>query len=187
MNGNWSGMPEARRAALYRRLAVEMAADDLVSADAPPGAAPRRPRFDELRAAALDPDAPPSAAVTAALAADGESRRAFEALLRDTAVCWFPAAAAAAAAGDGLDAREGDGFEIRIMPSSADDRQVHVLIRIAEGRDAAPAALVAIPAQGGPVRAALPEDIDGVYHLIELGDSPLVRAIRDPASKLALV
>ena len=82
--------------------------------------------------------------------------------------------------------RAEDGFSVQILPSSAEGDQVYVLIHCAEGRDAKPSALVVFPAKGAPVRAVLPEDIDGVYQLVERRDSPLVRAIRDPASRLAL-
>ena len=182
MSRYWSAVPKSEREALYRRLALDLAVDDMVPGEA--GAdAMRPPRFDELYAAALDLDAVPAPSFPARLAAHAGSRRVFESLLRDTAICWFPAAAAAAGGGEGLVAREEDGFKISIRPSSADGDQVYILIRLAEGRDVKPVALVAIPAAGAPVRAALPEDIDGVYQLIELGDSAIARAIRDPASK----
>ena len=185
MSRYWSAVPKSERETLYRRLALDLAVDEMVPGEA--GAdAMRPPRFDELYAAALDLDAVPAPSFPARLAVHAGSRRVFESLLRDTAICWFPAAAAAAG-GDGLVAREEDGFKISIRPSSADGDQVYILIRLAEGRDVKPVALVAIPADGAPVRAALPEDIDGVYQLIELGDSAIARAIRDPASNLALV
>ena len=124
-------------------------------------------------------------ALTAALTADAGLSATFEALVREAALCWFPAAAAAAD-GEGLDMRAEDGFSVQILPSSAEGDQVYVLIHCAEGRDSKPSALVVFPGEGGPVRAVLPEDIDGVYQLVERRDSPLVRAIRDPASRLAL-
>lgn len=185
MSRFWSAVPDSEREALYRRLALDLAIDDLVPAEA--AAVTRPPRFDELYAAALDPDAEPAPSFAAGFAAHPDSQRAFESLLRDTAICWFPAAAAAADGDEGLVAREEEGFEISIRPSSADRDQVYILVELAEGRDVKPVALVAIPAHGTPVRATLPEDIDGVYQLIELGDAAIVRAIRDPASKLALV
>ena len=188
MSRYWSAVPKSERETLYRRLALDLAVDEMVPGEA--GAdAMRPPRFDELYAAALDLDAVPAPSFPARLAAHAGSRRVFESLLRDTAICWFPAAAAAAAAGvgEGLVAREEDGFKISIRPSSADGDQVYILVQIAEGRDIKPVALVAIPASGAPLRAVLPEEIDGVYQLIELGDSEIARAIRDPASKLALV
>ncbi|MDE0058143.1 MAG: hypothetical protein OXP07_08445 [Defluviicoccus sp.] len=185
MSRFWSAVPESEREALYRGLALDLAVDDLVPGEA--AAATRPPRFDELYAAALDPDAAPAPSFAARFAARPESQRVFESLLRDTAICWFPVAAAAAGGDEGLVAREEDGFEISIRTSSADGDQVYILIRLPEGREGKPVALVAIPASGAPMRVALPEDIDGVYQLIELGDSTIVRAIRDPASKLALV
>ena len=186
MSRYWSAVPNAEREALYRRLALELAVDEMVPGDAE-AVVTRPPRFDELYAAALDLDSVLALSFTAGLAAHAGSRRVFESLLRDTAVCWFPAAAAAAGVGEGLVAREEDGFKISIRPSSADGDQVYILVQIAEGRDIKPVALVAIPASGAPLRAVLPEEIDGVYQLIELGDSEIARAIRDPASKLALV
>ena len=185
MSRLWSAVPESERETLYRRLALDLAVDELVPGEA--AATARPPRFDELYAAALDPGGVLAPSFAPGLAAHPDSRRAFESLLRDTAICWFPAAAAAAGGDAGLVAREEDGFEISIRPSSADGDQVYILIRLAEGREGKPVALVAIPPSGAPLRAALPEDIDGVYQLIELGGSAIVRAIRDPAAKLALV
>lgn len=184
MSPRWSEMTEDEHTELRLRLAVDLAADELASAPAPADTA-RRPRFDEIHAAALNPAEAMDESLAAVLTADAETRATFEALVREAALCWFPAAAAAAD-GEGLDMRAEDGFSVQILPSSADGDQVYVLIHCAEGRDAKPSALVVFPAKGAPVRAVLPEDIDGVYQLVERRDSPLVRAIRDPASRLAL-
>ena len=184
MSPRWSEMEEDERTELRLHLAVDLAADELAFAPAPADTA-RRPRFDEIHAAALNPAEAMDEFLTAALTGDIETRATFETLVREAALCWFPAAAAAAD-GEGLEGRAEDGFSIQILPSSAEGDQVYVLIRCAEGRDARPSALVVFPAKGAPVRAVLPEDIDGVYQLVEHGDSPLVRAIRDPASRLAL-
>ena len=184
MSRRWSEMTEEKRTELRLHLAVDLAADELASAPAPADTA-RRPRFDEIHAAALNPAEAMDESLTAALTADAEARETFEALLRDAALCWFPAAAAAAD-GEGLDMRAEDGFSVQILPSSAEGDQVYLLIRCAEGRDSKPSALIVFPAKGAPVRAVLPEDIDGVYQLVEHRDSLLVRAIRDPASRLAL-
>ena len=182
MSRRWKAIPEAERAALRCRFALTLAADGLAAPDPPPGTRP--PRFDELYAAALDPASALDAPLSGALAADVDSRAAFAAVLRDYAVCWFPPAVAAA--GGGLDMREADGFRVWIRPSSADASQVYVLVRAAEGRAGKPTALVALPPDGPPASVALPEDIDGVYQVIVREESALVRAIRDPASKLAL-
>ena len=184
MSPSWSSLPEPVRERMRRRFALSVAADALAAPEEPPSEI-RPPRFDELHAAARDPLAALTEPLAAALAADGRARAAFEALLRDGAVCWFPLAAAAAGPG-GLDSREEAGFRIRLRPSSAGHDQVYVLIDAGERGDVGPRAIVALPPAGPPVCVALPEDIDGVYQLIELEDSPLVRAIRDPASKLAL-
>ena len=184
MSLRWSMIPEAERAAMCRRFAVDLAADELAAGEAPALAEARPLRFDELYVAAVDPIAALGEMFSSRLAADEDSRATFEALLRDSAVCWFPAAAAAS--DGGLDVREEEGFRIWIRPSSAGGDQVYVLIRAAQGRSKMPVALVALPPDGPPERAALPEAIDGVYQLIERANSGLVRAIRNPASKLAL-
>ena len=184
MSRSWSTLSEAERRHARRGFALSIAADALAAAEEPPEGV-RPPRFDQLYAAARDPLAALTPALAAALAADDRARAAFEALLREGATCWFPAAAAAAGPA-GLDVREEEGFRIWLRPSSAGHDQVYVLIRVAEGHDATPKAIVAVPPVEPPVCAPLPEDIDGVYQLIEREDSPLVRAIRDPASRLAL-
>ena len=184
MSGSWSTLSEPERRRRRRRFALDVAADALTAQEAPPEGV-RPPRFDQIYAAARDPVAALTEPLAAALAADGRARTAFEALLRDGAVCWFPLAAAAATPA-GLDAREESGFRIWLRPSSAGEDQVYVLIRDREERDVRPMAIIALPPTGPPVCAPLPEDIDGVYQLIEREDSPLVRAIRDPASKVAL-
>ena len=183
MSRRWSTMAETETDAVRRRFAAALAADELAAPEAPHGARP--PRFDELYAAALDPVAGLGGALAGALAADAGARVEFEAVLRDVSVCWFPVAAAAAG-GDGLDSREEQGFRIWVRPSSAGDGQVYVLVRAAEGIDAEPSALVVMPPDGRPVSVALPEGIDGVYQLIAREDSALVRAVRDPGSRLAL-
>ena len=182
MSPRWSEITEEEREGLRHGLAVDLAADELASA---PAVATRKPRFDEIRAAALDPAGAMDESLAAALAVDAGIRATFEALVSEAALCWFPAAAAASD-GEGLDMRAEDGFSVQVLPSSADGGQVYVLIHCAEGRDAKPSALIVFPGEGTPVRTALPEDIDGVYQLVERRDSPLVRAIRDPASRLAL-
>ena len=182
MSPRWSEMTKDERETLRLRLAVDLAVDELASA---PAVAACKPRFDEIRAAALEPAGAMDESLAAALAVDAEIRATFEALVGEAALCWFPAAAAAAD-GEGLEVRTEDGFSIEIHPSSAAGDQVYVLIRCAEGRDAKPTALVVFPGEGAPVRAVLPEDIDGVYQLVERRDSPIVRALHDPASRLAI-
>lgn len=186
MSPRWSEITEVERESLRLRLAMELAVDELVSVPQPPNAIAWRPRFDEIHAAVLDPAEAMDETFEASLATSRQIRETFEFLLRDVALCWFPTAAAAAD-GAGLDMRAEDGFSIETHPSSAEGDQVYVLIRCAEGRDTKPSALVVFPGEGAPVRTALPEDIDGVYQLVERRDSPLVRAIRDPSSRLALV
>ena len=188
MNGKWSAISPARRDAMRRRFTALFAADLLAEPDAPsvPPETDTRPlRFDELYEAASNPSAPLTGRVAGALAADPGLRAEFEALLDAHAVCWFPVAAAAAGE-EGLGRRETGGFRIHVRPSAAGAGQVYVLIRVEDGRDAKPAVLVALPPDGSSLRVPLPEAIEGVYQLIEQEDSALVRAIRDPASKLAL-
>lgn len=184
MSRRWSTLSEPERGRVQRRFALSLAADALAAPEEPPEGV-RPPRFDQLYAAARGPLTALTEPLAAALAADAGARATFEALLRDGSLCWFPLAAAAAGQA-GLDAREEAGFRIWIRRSSAGNDQVYVLIRAGEGADARPTAVVALPPDGPPVCAPLPDDIDGVYQLIEREDSPLVRAIRDPASKLAL-
>lgn len=183
MSRSWSAIPEAERADMSRRFALSLAAEELAAPEPPAGARP--PRFDELYAAALDPAGRLPGPLAKALADDARARAEFESLLRGHSVCWFPAAAAAASE-EALDAREEAGFRVWIRRSSADAEQVYVLIRAGEGSAGRPTALVVLPPGEAPLCAALPEDVDGVYQLIERGDSPLVGALRDPASKLAL-
>ena len=184
MSLRWSMMKEVERAEMSRKFALDLAADEMAAGEAPAVTEERPLRFDELYAAAEDPVAALSEALSARLAADEGACATFEAILWDRSVCWFPAAAAASSGG--LDMREEEGFRIWIRPSSAGRDQVYVLIRAAEGQSPQPAALVALPRDGPPARADLPEAIDGVYQLIESAESTLVRAIRDSASKLAL-
>ena len=184
MSRRWSMMNDAERAAMSCCFAAELAADELAAGEARAEEEGRPLRFDELHAAAMDPIAALGESVSARLAACAESRAEFEAVLRDCAICWYPAAAAAA--GGELDSREGEGFRIWIRPSSAGSDQVYVLIRAEQGRAGTPVSLVALPPDGPHTSTALPEAIDGVYQLIERTDSALVRAIRNSASKFAL-
>ena len=184
MSRSWNALSELERERAGRRFALELAADALAAPEEPPEG-DRPPRFEELFAAARDPLVGLTKPLAAALAAHADARASFEALLRERSVCWFPLAAAAAGP-EGLAAREEEGFRIWVRPSSAGKKQVYVLIQTAEGLAARPTAIVALPPSGPPACAPLPDDIDGVYQLIEREDSPLVCAIRDPASKLAL-
>ena len=183
MSPSWSALTEVERDGAKRRFALALAAEVLTDPEVPP-AGSRPPRFDELYAAAADPASALDPRLAASLAADAGRHSAFEDLLRSNAVCWFPAAAAA---GAGLDSREEDGFRVWLRPSSAGAGQIYVLVRLAEGRTAPVSVLVALAPGAPPARAVLPEDIDGIYQLVEPGDSALVRAVRDPAAKLALV
>ena len=175
-------MSEAERAGPRRRFSLAFAADELAVPDPPAGSRP--PRFDELYAAALDPVSALDASLSGPLTGDAAARAAFVAVLRDNALCRFPVAAAAG--GNADDVREEGGFRVWIRPSSAGDGQVYVLVRAVEGRAGKPAALVALPPDGPPASVVLPEDIDGVHQVIAREDSAPVRAIRDPAAKLAL-
>ena len=91
----WSMIQEAERAAMGRRFASGLAVDELAIGEAPAEPDERPLRFDELYAAAENPVAALGETLAARLAADAASRATFEAVLRDRAVCWFPAAAAA--------------------------------------------------------------------------------------------
>ncbi len=184
MSRSWNTLSDPERDRVRRAFVLSVGADALAASEEPPDVV-RPPRFDQLYAAARDPLAALTPALGAALATHERARATFEALLREAAACWFPVAAAAAAPG-GLDSREEGGFRIWLRPSSAGHGQVYVLLRAAEGRDVQPRAIVAASPAAAPVCTPLPEDIDGVYQLIQREDSPLVRAIRDPASKLAL-
>ena len=99
MSRRWSTMAETETAAVRRRFAAALAADELAAPEPPHGARP--PRFDELYAAALDPVAGLGDALAGALADDAGARAEFEAIIRDVSVCWFPVAAAAAGGGGG--------------------------------------------------------------------------------------
>ena len=131
MSRSWSILSERQRERMRHRFALNLAADALVAPEEPPEGI-RPARFDQLYAAARDPLTGLTEPVVAALSADDRGRAAYEALLRDGAVCWFPPAAAAAGPA-GLDAREEAGFRIWLRPSSAGHDQVYVLIRAAEG------------------------------------------------------
>ena len=185
MSKNWNEIPDVEKQEMSHRFDVLLAADLLIDPEEPPREEDRPVRFDEIYEIATNPGAIIDVRVANAFKTDARSRRDFEALLKSTAVCWFPVAAAAAGI-DGLNEREDDGFGLRIRASSAGDDQVYVMIRLKEGQVNPPTALVAISPDESPVRIPLPEEIDGVYQLIEAVDSPIVRAIRDPKSRLAL-
>ncbi len=185
MSRKWNEIPEAEKQDMRHRFDVLLTADLLIDPEEPFQEENRPVRFDEIYTIATDPGAPIDGRISGALESNVRLKRDFEALLESTAICWFPVAAAAAGI-DGLDEREEDGFGLRIRASSAGDDQVYVMIRLKEGWDKMPAALVALPPDSAPVRIPLPEEIDGVYQLIEASDSAIVTAIRDPKSRLAL-
>lgn len=185
MSRKWNEIPEAEKQRMRHRFDVLLTSDLLIDPEEPPQAENRPVRFDEIYRIATDPAAPIDRRICDALDSDARLKRDFESLLEAASICFFPVAAAAAGV-DGLDEREEDGFRLRIRASSAGDDQVYVTIRLKEGWDRPPTALVALPSGQAPVRVPLPEDIDGVYQLIEPADSPVVKAIRDPNSSLVL-
>ena len=184
MSPRWSEMEEDERTELRLHLALDLASDELASAPEPADTA-RRPRFDEIHAAALNPAEAMDESLTAALTGDIEARATFETLVREAALCWFPAAAAAA---DGEGTRYARGRRVFDSDSPVERR----------GRSG----LRVDPLRGRPRRQTLGAGrVSGqrrprargaarrhrrVYQLVEHRDSPLVRAIRDPASRLAL-
>jgi hypothetical protein len=185
MSRKWNEIPDVEKQEMSHLFDVRLTADLLIDPEEPPQVENRPVRFDEIYEIAIDPKATIDGRISRALETDARLKRDFEALLESTAICWFPVAAAAAGV-DGLDEREEDGFGLRIRTSSAGDDQVYVMIRLKEGWDIPPTALVALPLDQAPVRVPLPEEIDGVYQLIEAVDSAIVKAIRDPKSRLAL-
>lgn len=185
MSRKWNEIPEAEKQVMRHRFDVLLTADLLVDSEDPPREDTRPVLFDEIYRIATDPAASIDGRISNALETDAALKVDFEALLESTAICWFPVAAAAGGL-DGLTEREEDGFQIRLRPTSAGDDQVYVLIRLKEGWDRPPTALAVLPPDGAPARVLLPEEIDGVYQLVEATDSVLVKAIGDPKSKLAL-
>lgn len=185
MSRKWNEIPDVEKQQMRDRFDVLLTADLLIEPDEPLQAEERPVRFDEIYRIATDPMALIDPRISEALETDARLKQDFEGLLETASICFFPVAAAAAGT-DGLVEREEDGFRLRVRASSAGDDQVYVTIRLKEGWDRLPTAFVALPQGHAPVRVPLPEDIDGVYQLIEAADSTIVEAIRDPKSRLAL-
>jgi hypothetical protein len=180
MSASWSVLgAEGQRIA--QRQFVEREAADRLLAGSDPGT--RRPGFADLYAWATDPDRAFGPAEREALLRDSLLRRSFALLVARLASLRVEAAAAAASGR--LDARSGRGLSVRLVASRADPMQVYVVIEIEPG---VPASLLLVLRDGVPAaRLALPASIDGHVQLIEASDSPLVAALRDPATELVLM
>ena len=185
MSKNWLEISVEEKQSMRQRFDLLHAADMLADTEELRDQEERPVRFDEIYSVATDPNAVIDSRISTALSTNASLKLDFEALLELNAICWFPVAVAAAGV-DALEEREENGFSIRIRRTRAADDQVYVLIRLKEGWEELPKALVAIPNDGSPVRLTLPEEIDGVYQLIEAANSLLVAAIGDPKSRLAL-
>jgi hypothetical protein len=180
MSASWSALGVEGQRFAARHFAEREAADELLVMSEPQT---RRPTFTDLYAWATDPEHAFGSAEREALLRDPVLRRSFTLLVGRLASLRVPAAAAASSGR--LDARSGQGVSVRLVPSRADPKQVYVLLEIE--RDVQ-ASLLLVLRDGVPVaRLALPETPDGHLQVIEANDSPLVGALRDPATELVLM
>jgi len=194
MSMKWSELSEEARAEIGRDLDAALTAD-LLSEPAAPAAAEAsysavdevapRVRFHDLYAALNGPESRMPPRIARGLLVDRRLRADFDALVRATALTTAPAAAAAAGVGQ-LDGREEADFSLRLTPSRADGTQIYVTLRPKTAFDRPPGFLLAMPADGAPIKAALPEEIDGVYQLLLEEGDPLISALRDPKTEIAI-
>lgn len=104
-------------------------------------------------------------------------------LLAKTTICQFPMAAAAS---DGqVNARDGDGFSLRLKPSKAAPDQIYIIISLSNF-ELQPKLLCCMNGTGGFNAISLPMAQDGVIQVLDESASKLVVALRDVKSEVYL-
>jgi len=93
---------------------------------------------------------------------------------------------AAAATGERVTERGGDGFRLRLLPARGAADQTWIMIALDQPQ-AAPTALAVLPPDGPPESAGLEPPVDGMAQLLAESGSALVRALANPASRVFLL
>lgn len=179
MSTTWKGLPARQRALIQETAAALLLVDGFAVSTA------ERPvTFHDLRAWLQSADGALPVRLQLALAADPRLRHDLDRLLARSAT-WRGARASAASAGR-LEARDADGFRIRLRPSRAAADQVYVLITLTGERSQDPTTLVMRSADGDYVKWSLPQPQSGVIQILTDEAAEGLRLLRDPKSELYL-
>ena len=174
--------PDERAAAAQRTFTAigEWEALMVTGDDNLPGAI----AFSRLFGYADDPNPAPDPELERALALDPGLRADFRRLVERIARHHVPRLAAAA--GGEIARRDGDGCRIRLESSLAEPDQTYVIIELTDRGAPAPARLFVVDAEDHCSAFALPPSRDGVIQMLEDGESPIVRGLRDVQTEVFL-
>lgn len=139
--------------------------------------------FAEIHAYATRPDHMPSDALLRALEGDTQTRRDFEALLRNVSAYWMPQVAAASS-GE-ITTREVDGCRMTFRASKADSDQVFVIIEFTD-KAAKPETLFVCGREKPMTKIALPSARDGRVQLLLESNSAELHGLRDVDTEVFL-
>jgi hypothetical protein len=166
----------------HQRAAAEKAFEAFDLVDGLSGRSPevergeeRRVGFSDLYAFAHDGARAMDDALRRALGASPVLRDSLDRLLDEAALYHFPRVAAASSGS--VEARDGEGFRLRLKRSRAAADQTYVIIEVDDSAGGVPRTLVTRDAEGRYLKVELPEAQGGVIQLLADTESDLVRAL----------
>lgn len=187
MTGRWDRRGPGGRAAVQAAfVALETAAILGRAGRAPPLADPMAaPLAPSVLWAHLSGAAPIARVdLASALLAYPGLRETLAGLLARAAYATGPRVAAAAT-GDRVAERGGNGFHLRLLPARGAPDQTWLMIAL-DRPDPAPTRLTVLPPEGPPETVPLGPPVDGTVQLLAETGSGLVRALADPAATVFL-
>lgn len=111
-------------------------------------------------------------------------RKAYRDMVRGAALFTFPEAMAAAD-GDTLPERSGQGCKLSLKPSRAEESQLYLIVELKD-TSKTPKALVVSGEDDHTHQMPLPPSRDGIIQVIVEKNSDIVRALKDPKSEAYL-
>ncbi len=182
MTTRWQDLTSEQRDAFTQVFDAHLLYGEL-TAETPPLAEPGI-GFADLYAAATDPAAAIDDRLRRALAAAPRLRQDFARIVQRTAR-WHGPRLAAASTG-ATDVRHGEGFVVRLKPSSSTPGEVYVLIDLIDRTAEPPAVMLVRDAAGDLVKQPLPAARQGRIQVLAAADSDLVRGLRAAGSEVFL-
>ena len=184
MTAAWNSLtPETQKAvaATFEALSLLDRFGEREQEQSPAGAKPIA--FSDLYAFANNPDLPLSNEAALAMLRDPRLAADFARLL--TKLSPYQAERQAAASTGGVEHWEGAGFTLDIRTSRAESSQVYIVVRLGDSTTR-PRSLFVSRADSAFFKEMLPEAPGDTYQLLLDADTDIVRALRDPGSKVFL-
>ena len=181
MTGRWNDLgPDDR--ALVEASFVALETTALIGTEASAGAMPSP---SALWAHVTGVAVTPRTELAAALLRHPDLRVTLAGMVARVSIASGPRVAAAAT-GQRVRERSGDGFRLRLLPARGAPDQTWIMIAL-DTPNPAPTRLTVLPPDGVPETASLEAPVDGGVQLLAETASALVRALSDPTALVFLL